>query len=256
MRSSRASRVFFSRFHPPSNIINTTATTTTIRRSAGTGGSGEDANNGDLVDEMNPLHVPLSFLPLLLVLFVLSLHGGASSSSTSNSHGGGGGRLEGSITTSTLYGDTFAPGTTDAGQKQYRTRPAGFGARFDYGEVYPAHLQAIGDDVHLCGGVLHATATTYHDDDGGGGVYDDEEGGRGGLLGGGGTMTSSSSGGRRLHNDTTKYDEHDIHVVPVLPDKNGRHIPGAYILLICHSSTSSLSSPQLIVIHPPPPPST
>ena len=75
MPSSRASGVFFSRFHPPSNIINTTATTTTIRRSAGTGGSGEDANNGDLVDEMNPLHVPLSFLPLLLVLFVLSLHG-------------------------------------------------------------------------------------------------------------------------------------------------------------------------------------
>lgn len=229
MRSSRASRGFFSRFRPPSsddrNNDNTTATTT-IRRSAGAnGGGGEDTNNRDLVDEMNPLHVPLSFLPLLLVLFALSLHGGgATSTSTSNAHGGR--ALEGSITTSTLYGDTFAPGTTDQ-QKQYRARPAGFGARFDYGEVYPAHLQVIGDDVHLCGGVLHTTTTHHDDGDGSGGVYDDDEGGRGGLLGGGGTMSSSSSG-RRLYNDTTTKYEHDVHVVPVLPDKDGRHIPGAY----------------------------
>jgi len=187
MRSSRGFG-FFSRLRPPSNNDNNNATaTTTIRRSAGANGG--DANNS--VDEMNPLHVPLSFLPLLLVLFALSLHGGgAASSSTSNDARGrgSGGRLEGSITTSTLYGDTFAPGTTAGRQEQYRTRPAGFGARFDYGEVYPAHLQAIGEDVHLCGGaVLHATTTIHHDGGGsGGGVYDDdEEGGRGGLLGGG-----------------------------------------------------------------------
>ena len=229
MRSSRASRGFFSRFRPPSsdnNDNNNATATTTIRRSAGT----EDANNGDSVDEMNPLHVPLSFLPLLLVLFALSLHGGGAAS-TSNDARGRGGRLEGSITTSTSYGDAFAPGTTAGRQERYRTRPAGFGARFDYGEVYPAHLQAIDEDVHLCGGAVPHATTTYHHDGGGssGGVYDDDdEGGRGGLLGGGGTMSSGSSG-RRLYNDTTKYDdEHDVHVVPVLPDENGRHIPGAY----------------------------
>ena len=133
--------------------------------------------------------------------------------------------MEGTITTSTVYSDTFSPGTT-TGQQQYRTRPAGFGATFDYGEVYPAHLQVISNDVHLCGGGGSGTTTNYYfgngdDDD------DDEEEAKGRWWGGkGGMLSSSSRSRRRLYNDTTKDDEKDIHVVPVLPDKNGRHIPG------------------------------
>ena len=143
--------------------------------------------------------------------------------------------MEGTITTSTVYSDTFSPGTSTTGQQQYRTRPAGFGATFDYGEVYPAHLQVISTDVHLCGGGVHSTYYDYgtplrphHHHPHGGVDEEDEEtkgrwwGGRGGML----SSSSSSSRRRRLYNDTTKDDEKDIHVVPVLPDKNGRHIPG------------------------------
>ena len=128
--------------------------------------------------------------------------------------------MEGTITTSTVYSDTFSPGTsTGQGQQQYRTRPAGFGATFDYGEVYPAHLQVISTDVHLCGGGVHSTYYDYgtplrppHHHHPHGGV-DEETKGRwwgGGML----SSSSSSSSRRRLYNDTTKADEKDIHVVP------------------------------------------
>ena len=237
MRLSRASRGlgFLSAFHSSNNNTTTNATTTTpatattsIRQSDGS--SSTNGNNNNEADEMNPLHVPLSFLPLLLVLFILSFHGGSSSASTSTNNNSRRGVMEGTITTSTVYSDTFSPGTSTTGQQQYRTRPAGFGATFDYGEVYPAHLQVISTDVHLCGSGVHSTYYDYgtplrpHHHHPHGGVDEEDEETKGRWWGGG--MLSSSSSRRRLYNDTTKDDEKDIHVVPVLPDKNGRHIPG------------------------------
>jgi hypothetical protein len=224
MRLSRASRGlgFLTAFHSSNNNTNATTTTpatatTSIRQSDGS--SSTNGNNNNEADEMNPLHVPLSFLPLLLVLFILSFHG-SSSASTSTNNNNRRGVMEGTITTSTMYSDTFSPGTsTGQGQQQYRTRPAGFGATFDYGEVYPAHLQVISTDVHLCGGGVHSTYYDYgtplrppHHHHPHGGV-DEETKGRwwgGGML----SSSSSSSSRRRLYNDTTKADEKDIHVVP------------------------------------------
>jgi hypothetical protein len=85
---------------------------------------------------MNPLHVPLSFLRLLLVPFLLSFHGWEGGASLTFNEAGVGGVMEGAIITfaKNTYASSLSSSTTlgssNNGRQQYRIRPAGLHFRY------------------------------------------------------------------------------------------------------------------------------